>query len=165
MKIDRAWPVLAILTGVAVDQATKLFARSVLVPGEVHSYLGGCLWIDLVRNRGAFLSLGSSLSEPMRQGLLVGGVAAFLAVALGWLLFSKTSTPGSRWTMAAVVAGGSGNLVDRIWFQGGVVDFLNVGIGNLRTGIFNVADMYITGAVVFVLASSLGKRKATGTPR
>jgi signal peptidase II len=57
--------------------------------------------------------------------------------------------------MAAVVAGGAGNLVDRIWFQGGVVDFLNVGFGNLRTGIFNVADMYITCAVVFVLARSI----------
>jgi len=157
--------VLAIFLGVAVDQATKLLARDVLVPGELHSYLGGCLWIDLVRNRGAFLSLGSTLSEPVRQGLLVGGVAVFLSIALGWLLFSRTSTSGSRWTMAAVVAGGAGNLVDRIWFQGGVVDFLNVGFGNLRTGIFNVADMYITGAVVFVLARSLGKRKATSSPR
>jgi signal peptidase II len=157
MQRDRTWPVLAIVAGVGIDQAAKLLARRVLVPGELHSYLGGSLWIELVRNRGAFLSLGSALSEPMRQVLLVGGVAIFLAVALGWLLFSRTSTTGGRWTMAAVVAGGLGNLVDRIWFQGGVVDFLNVGIGNLRTGIFNVADMYITGAVVFVLVRSLRK--------
>jgi signal peptidase II len=158
MKSDRIWPVVTIFTAVAADQATKLLARTVLVPGELHSYLGGSLWIELVRNRGAFLSLGATLSEPVRQGLLVGAVAVFLAVALGWLLFSKTSSLGSRWIMAAVVAGGMGNLIDRIWFQGGVVDFLNVGIGNLRTGIFNVADMYITGAVVFVLARSIRKR-------
>ena len=157
MKSDRVWPVLAIFTGVAVDQATKLLARNVLVPGELHSYLGSCLWIELVHNRGAFLSLGAALSEPMRQALLVGGVGVFLVAALGWLLFSRSSTSGSRWTMAAVLAGGLGNHVDRIWFQGGVVDFLNVGIGSLRTGIFNVADMYITGAVVFVLFRSFRK--------
>src|ERR1035437_10148254 len=142
MKSDRVWPVFAIFAAVLADQATKLLARGILVPGELHSYLVGGLWVELFRNRGAFLSLGSTLSEPVRQALLVGGVAVFLAVALGWLLLSKTSTTGGRWTMAAVVAGGLGNLVDRIWFQGGVVDFLNVGIGNLRTGIFNVADMY-----------------------
>ncbi len=159
MNKERAWPLLAIFAGVGVDQATKLLARSVLVGGELHSYLGGSLWIELVRNRGAFLSIGSTLSEPMRQTLLVGAVAIFIAVALGWLLFSKDSTPSGRWTMAAVVAGGLGNLVDRIWFEGGVVDFLNVGIGNLRTGIFNVADMYITGAVVFVLARSIRLRQ------
>lgn len=158
MENDRVWPVLAIFAGVGVDQATKLLARCVLVPGELHSYLGGCFWIELVRNHGAFLSLGSTLSEPVRQALLVGGVAAFLVAALEWLLFSRTSTSDGRWTVAAVVAGGLGNLVDRIWFQGGVVDFLNVGIGNLRTGIFNVADMYITGAVVFVLARSIRRR-------
>ena len=155
MKTDRAWPLLAIVIGVALDQATKLVARSILVPGELHSYLGGTLWIELVRNRGAFLSLGSTLSEPMRQTLLVGAVAVFLAVALGWILYSQTSTAVGRWTIAAVVAGGAGNLVDRIWFDGGVVDFLNLGIGNLRTGIFNVADMYITGVVVFVLLRSV----------
>jgi signal peptidase II len=155
MKSDRAWLMLAITAGVGLDQGTKLLAREVLVPGELHSYLGGALWIELVRNRGAFLSLGSTLSEPMRQALLVGAVAVFLAAALGWLLFSKTSTAVGRWTIAAVVAGGAGNLVDRIWFNGGVVDFLNVGVGNLRTGIFNVADMYITGVVVFVLLRSI----------
>jgi signal peptidase II len=40
------------------------------------------------------------------------------------------------------------------------VDFLNVGIGSLRTGIFNVADMYITFAVLFVLSRSLRKKPA-----
>ena len=46
--------------------------------------------------------------------------------------------------------GGVGNLIDRVLFENGVIDFLNVGIGNLRTGIFNVADMAImTGVVGF----------------
>jgi signal peptidase II len=161
MQRDRILPVLAIIAGVALDQITKLQARDILVPGELHSYLGGCLWVELVRNHGAFLSLGAALSGTLREALLVVGVGIFLAGALWWLLFSTNSTTEGRWTMAAVVAGGLGNLVDRIWFHGGVVDFLNVGIGSLRTGIFNVADMYITFAVLFVLLRSV-KRKPAG---
>ncbi|HXP89841.1 MAG TPA: signal peptidase II [Fibrobacteria bacterium] len=161
MQRNRIWPLLAIVDGVVLDQATKFEARNLLVPGELHSYLGGSLWVELVRNHGAFLSLGAALSGTLREALLVVGVGIFLVGALWWLLFSTKSTSEGRWTMAAVVAGGMGNLVDRIWFHGGVVDFLNVGIGSLRTGIFNVADMYITAAVVFVLLRSM-LRKGVG---
>ena len=160
MQRDRIWPVLAIVAGVVLDQITKLQAREILVPGELHSYLGGYLWVELVRNHGAFLRLGAALSGTLREALLVVGVGIFLVGALWWLLFSTNSTTEGRWTMAAVVAGGLGNLVDRVWFHGGVVDFLNVGIGSLRTGIFNVADMYITFAVLFVLVRSLRKKPA-----
>ena len=53
--------------------------------------------------------------------------------------------------MAFFVAGGGSNLVDRA-LHGAVVDFLNVGIGPLRTGIFNVADMAIMlGAALLVV--------------
>jgi signal peptidase II len=147
---------------VLLDQATKWFARANLVPGELHSYLGGCFWIRLVRNHGAFLSLGATLSEPVRQVLLVVLVGLFLAGALVWMVRARRVSRSSLWATTAIVAGGAGNLWDRIMDRGGVTDFLNVGIGNLRTGIFNVADMYITGVVIWLLAASFltGKKKA-----
>jgi len=40
-----------------------------------------------------------------------------------------------------------------------VVDFLNVGIGPLRTGIFNVADLAITAGAVVLIAGSLSARR------
>jgi signal peptidase II len=46
------------------------------------------------------------------------------------------------------VGGGIGNLIDRALHQGAVVDFMNVGLGNLRTGIFNVADVALTGGAI-----------------
>jgi signal peptidase II len=45
--------------------------------------------------------------------------------------------------LGLLLAGGVGNLIDRINQNGHVTDFLNVGIGPVRTGIFNVADMAI----------------------
>jgi signal peptidase II len=54
--------------------------------------------------------------------------------------------------VALFVAGGASNLLDRITY-GKVIDFMNVGLGPLRTGIFNVADMAIMlGAAIVVVA-------------
>jgi signal peptidase II len=53
--------------------------------------------------------------------------------------------------LGLVFAGGASNLVDRI-SRGSVIDFMNVGLGGLRTGIFNVADVAIlvgVGALLF----------------
>ena len=53
-----------------------------------------------------------------------------------------------------VMGGGFGNLIDRIYNQGRVVDFMNLGIGSLRTGVFNVADLAVTfGAIAVVCLS------------
>jgi signal peptidase II len=53
-----------------------------------------------------------------------------------------------------VLSGGFSNLYDRITNNGGVVDFMNMGIGGLRTGIFNVADMAIMAGVFLLLIYS-----------
>ena len=50
------------------------------------------------------------------------------------------------------LAGGASNLIDRFTHGGYVVDFINLGIGSLRTGIFNVADIAITLGVLILLA-------------
>ncbi|HXC20398.1 MAG TPA: signal peptidase II, partial [Steroidobacteraceae bacterium] len=54
--------------------------------------------------------------------------------------------------LALIAGGGISNLIDRLLYGGRVTDFLNVGIGSLRTGIFNVADMAIlAGALLLIL--------------
>ena len=65
-------------------------------------------------------------------------------------------------TLVAVslfVAGGIGNLIDRLANDGRVIDFMQVGVGWLRTGVFNVADMAITLGAACLLASSLPQRR------
>jgi lipoprotein signal peptidase len=50
--------------------------------------------------------------------------------------------------VAAIVGGAVGNLLDRLRWDGGVVDFIDVGVGASRFWVFNVADMAVTlGAV------------------
>jgi signal peptidase II len=65
-----------------------------------------------------------------------------------------------RWQvtgLALFAAGGFGNWIDRLTRDGCVTDFLNIGLGPVRTGIFNGADMVLmAGAVLFVLAARGG---------
>jgi len=59
------------------------------------------------------------------------------------------------------VAGGASNWIDRV-ARGSVVDFLNVGVGPVRTGIFNVADVAIMlGAAVMLIAEIRAVRRPT----
>lgn len=60
--------------------------------------------------------------------------------------------------LALIFAGGVGNIIDRVLFDRHVPDFMNIGIRQLRTGIFNVADVCITvGALGLVLFSAIKK--------
>jgi signal peptidase II len=63
-----------------------------------------------------------------------------------------------------IIGGGFGNLLDRFLNDGAVIDFMNLGLGWLRTGIFNVADMAITGGVIFLLVFGLRSRPKTQEP-
>jgi signal peptidase II len=67
--------------------------------------------------------------------------------------------------LALATSGGIGNLIDRITNEGRVIDFVSVGIGPVRTGIFNVADMAIMAGVVLLLAGMRrDEEEANGTP-
>ena len=145
---------LILLTCVDCDQATKALARRILAP-----LLPISLWRDLVRfeyaeNSGAFLSLGANWPEAARFMFLI----AFSGLALVLMLVFALRAHGvDRWQWLAValfIGGGMGNLIDRITRAGAVVDFVSIGVGPLRTGTFNMADVAITGgALLFVIAS------------
>jgi signal peptidase II len=142
---------LVLVACIGFDQATKALAEHYLPHDRPWSYLGGTLRLQVAYNYGAFLSLGHSLPPQLRQGLLSIGVACVLLAILVYLLRSRTVDRRSVLALALVVAGGVSNLIDRVRFDGYVVDFLNVGIGPVRTGIFNVADMAIMLGVIMML--------------
>jgi signal peptidase II len=150
-----------IVSTIGCDRATKELAERRLAGGPRHSFLADTIRVEYVENRGAFLGLGAGLSAQWRMGLFTLGTGLLLAgvgVALVRLQLN------GRWLvgLSLLWAGGAANLIDRVT-RGSVVDFMNVGIGVLRTGIFNVADLAITvGAALLVLR--LGGRH-TEAPR
>ena len=145
-----AFVMLLSLACVGCDHITKALAVSVLPADHPLSYLGGTIRLQLVHNRGAFLSMGAFLPERWRFYVFGIGSSCFLLVLLIYGLFAKGRSQSRLWGIALIFAGGAGNLLDRFFHDGIVVDFINIGIGPVRTGIFNVADMAITaGACIF----------------
>lgn len=136
---------------VVLDQLTKIAAVRWLAGESPRVWLGGSFRLQYVENRGAFLSLGASLPDGVRTGIFVVAVLAILVVISVYILRGKQVARGELWAASLFTSGGLGNLIDRV-FLGYVRDFANVGIGPVRTGVFNVADMAITaGAVVLLI--------------
>lgn len=152
-SVSRAALVLSVALGcVGCDQASKLLAGQSLAGRGPLSYLGGTLRLQYAENPGAFLSLGAGMPEGWRYGLFTLLVGIFLAGLLVYLLRANGSGWPATVALSLVLGGGVGNLIDRIAHQGRVIDFLNMGIGSLRTGVFNIADLAITcGALCYAL--------------
>jgi signal peptidase II len=161
----RAVLILAVLLCcVGCDQATKSVAQSLLPAGSAWSFAGDSVRLQLAHNSGAFLSLGAALPEPWRSGLFSLGVGCVLLCLLGYSLFGRGHDLPGTIGMALIVGGGFSNLADRLLYGGYVVDFLNLGVGGLRTGIFNLADVAITvGAVLLLCGSFAGTKSAEAT--
>ena len=150
-----------LISTVGCDQATKAIARESL-SFRTFSFLGDSLRLQHAENPGAFLSLGAEIQGQMRFWVFTVGVALFMAAAL-WVLLRKNSMPRSTTVaLTLVVGGGIGNLIDRA-LKGTVTDFINVGIGWLRTGIFNVADMAIMLGVAVLIYQSFKRDSFTET--
>lgn len=76
-------------------------------------------------------------------------------------LFARGLSRRQVIALSLIASGGIGNWIDRLTNDGRVTDFLNVGIGNLRTGVFNVADMVLmAGVALYLLDASIRSRSA-----
>jgi len=145
---------LITITCVGCDQASKWAAKQFLAPDRFFSFAGDSLRLQYAENTGAFLGLGAALPDLWRQLVFTALVGIFLLGLLGYLLLSRSLSTVAVNCLSWILAGGASNLIDRIAYDGRVIDFLNLGIGPLRTGIFNLADMVITfGAVILAFDS------------
>jgi signal peptidase II len=138
---------------IGCDQVTKSIAISVLPESTPWSFLGDTVRLQVIYNPGAFLSWGASLPVVWRQAIFILGGGCLLLGALGYAVFIKPGPPSLVVAVAFVSAGGIGNLWDRVVHGGRVVDFINIGIGSVRTGIFNVADIVIVVGVLMFIAN------------
>ena len=138
---------------IGCDRVTKHVAATTLAGTPGRSFLADMVRLEYVENTGGFLGLGATLPPAARTALFTIGT--------GLLLFVLTVTAiRHRWSgwpllgLSLLVAGGASNWIDRV-IRGSVVDFINVGIGPLRTGIFNVADAAIMLGVGVLLFAEL----------
>lgn len=134
------WSVLA--TVVTADIITKAIAVYSLVPQRVpHELFGDAVRFTLVYNPGA--AFGLHLGQYSRWIFMVLTIGAL--VILGRLYRATRDGDLVRTlAIALVCAGAVGNLIDRVRSPLGVVDFIDVGIGDTRWPTFNIADMAVS---------------------
>lgn len=146
-KARAFWPLLA--TAFLADCATKQMAVEHLTPAYTpHEVFGEWFRFVLAYNRNAAMSI--SVGSGAR---LLLAVVAVVMIGVLWVWYRRTEQ--RDWMTAAalgLIAGGAlGNLIDRIRWSRGVVDFIDVGVGATRFPTFNVADAAITCGAVWLI--------------
>ena len=150
INVRRGVLLCLLLAGTAgCDRVTKHLAVTTLAGAPDQSFLADTIRLQYHENPGAFLALGASWSPASRALVFQFGNALFLAGA-GFLAARYRWTRVASTGLVLFLAGGMSNLADRMAI-GSVIDFLNVGIGPVRTGIFNVADVAIMTGIAMVL--------------
>jgi len=153
-RVGRIILLLVLTVGtIGCDRVTKHIAKATLEGASDRSFLADTIRLQYAENTGGFLSLGTNLSPRVRTDIFSVGAGLLLFIA-SIAAVKLRLTGGELVGISLALAGGVSNLADRI-LHGAVVDFLNVGFGSFRTGIFNVADV----AVLLGVCIAVFKRK------
>jgi signal peptidase II len=137
---------------IGCDQFTKYMATQSLKDSSTQSFLNDTVRLQYALNPGGFLSIGSSFSPELRFGFFIGLNSLVLMIVSG-IIIARWNMKLSQFVLLLFfLAGGLGNLIDRVFQNGLVTDFLNIGIGPIRTGIFNVADIavFVSGILLII---------------
>lgn len=162
-----ARPLLLSLAVVIVDQVSKSWVVAHIPEGTVgYKLFGDFLEIWHVRNTAVAFSMGSSLPPAAKAVFFILIPLVVLAAAAWFVVKGKDLTKKQRWYLALFVGGGTGNLIDRIFRQGRVVDFM----ANRVYGLFgmefwptwNFADAsLVVSAILLALSVLFPKKKTT----
>jgi len=144
---------------IALDQFSKVWVRSNFENYSEKNLIGEIFTLIKVENTGAFLGMGSELSEiPRILLLIVLPVVVLISITI-YTYIEKTLDKISIIGFSLIIGGGIANIFDRIVY-GSVTDFLYINLGGVfKTGIFNIADLSVTTGMILILISSF-KRKS-----
>jgi signal peptidase II len=157
------WPAIVIL--VILDRVTKDWAEAALQPrGVPHDVWGDTFRLTLVYNPGA--AFGIHLG-PWSRWIFLALTIGALFILLRLYTHTRAGERVRAFALGLVTAGAIGNLIDRIVSPIGVVDFLDVGVGNWRWPTFNVADMAVSVGAILLAYVLWGeeKRSAESAPQ
>ena len=144
---------LSIAAMVVLDQLSKWWATAELLPVDSIPLIPGVLQLRYALNDGAAFSILAG-----RQDFLILVTAAALLVMLGILLLGKAENALVHWSLAMIVGGGIGNLIDRI-LNGVVVDYFEVLF--MEFAICNVADWFVVVGCILLFIGILFSEKIT----
>lgn len=161
------WGVLIFALLVLVDQLTKAFAEAYFTEGTKIPVIDGWIYLTLTHNPGISYGAGSNWPEWGKIALVIGTGVVMLALAIMYFKMDKRRS-FLRTAFIFVVAGGVGNLIDRLYYKVWTLDATAltgvrdmVDLNRLGFAVCNFADFFISaGAVMLVLALLFFDREA-----
>lgn len=143
-----------ILLNIALDQVTKFIAKEYIQGKGPIEVVGTVFILKYAENEGAFLSMGSELNPVVKLIFLSIIPFIILLLLLMYTVLKKNLPDVYAIGLSCIIGGGISNIYDRFAYSSSVIDFMNFGIGNLRTGILNFADLSIfAGALILIISS------------
>ena len=143
---------------VGCDQATKQVAYNQLKDNS-KTEIAGIVHLQYIENDGGMLSLGSNLPDTVKFIIFILIVSVFLAFLFIYIIKIQQEYFLKQFALILILSGGLGNLIDRVFNEGNVIDFIRVRLPLIENGIFNIADFYVTMGFIMLLLSLLAKQK------
>lgn len=141
---------------IILDQVTKIIAKVSLEPNTIYPYFFDLIRLMIVHNTGVAYSFGSDWPQHYRFIVFNLFVTVILMLMIWYVIkYLHEITVLRVIGFSLVISGGIGNLIDRYFRDGAVIDFLNIGWGSLRTAIFNWADICVTTGILFIITFAL----------
>ena len=140
---------------ILLDQITKLLALRYLAPMDTFPLWKDVLHLTYVENTGAAFGM---LKDQRWVFLVISTVA--LGGMIAYIALTKAKHPLEITSVAFIVGGGIGNMIDRI-SRGFVVDLVDVRCIPFWKYVFNVADIFVcVGCGLFILYVLLYETRA-----
>ena len=167
---SRLVPLLLSAGVILVDQLSKIVVIHTIPKGGTVRVIGDFFRLLHVQNPAIAFSIGHGLQSGTRRPLFILLPLVVIAVLFLYYLFTRDPlTRFQQWCFGALVGGGLGNYVDRIFRPDGVVDFLDFRfygiLGMERWPTFNLADATVVVAGILLFISFLlPSKKPPGDP-
>ena len=145
-RVVRFWGALVLV--LVTDLVTKAMVERAMLPWQPpRELLGSTVRVALAYNPG--VAFGLSIGPASR---IVFSLLVILIVAVLFHMYRRAPAGDARRPLAlGLLCGGAlGNLADRIRSANGVVDFIDIGVGDVRWWTFNVADIGVSAGAVML---------------
>jgi signal peptidase II len=140
-----------------LDRFTKYIAIVYLKGKESMIFFNNILVLVYTENTGAFLSLGRNWNIYIKYVVLLIIPIIICLIVLLHLIIKETKNYCII-VCSCIIGGGIGNLLDRLFNKFKVTDFMNFGIGSIRTGILNMADISVTFGIIILIIFEVIKK-------
>lgn len=143
---------------VILDQITKYLTKYFMALHESKDIIGNFLRYTYIRNPGMAFGIQIGNKTLFTIFSIIASIVIFI-----YLLKTRGDKKYVKLSLSLILGGAIGNLIDRVLY-GSVVDFIDVGIGDLRWPVFNIADSAVSIGMVILIAIILFEKKDSETP-